>query len=121
MDKIINYLHNPMILAEIRPEIQTAHHSDRENRYVKAPDARIMIYKLNEIKLNRPRISLRDELLHNIGYIADHSDGDALLLKILLDIYSRYSDEQNVIGGALLSEIYQKYINDDDIVAESNT
>ena len=114
-------LHNPMILAEIRPEIQTAHHSDRENRYVKAPDARIMIYKLNEIKLNRPRISLRDELLHNIGYIADHSDGDALLLKILLDIYSRYSDEQNVIGGALLSEIYQKYINDDDIVAESNT
>ena len=110
----------PRIHSDIRPEIQTAHHSDRENRYVKAPDARMMIYKLNELKLNHPRISLRDELLHAIGYIADHGDGDALLLNILLTIYSRYSDEQNVIGGALLSEIYQKYINDDDIVAEVN-
>jgi hypothetical protein len=110
-------LQNPMII----PEVQILHRADRENRYVKAPDARIMIYKLNEFKLNNPHISLRDELLHNIGYIAQHGDGDALLLKLLLDIYSRYSDEQNVIGGALLSETYQKYINDDDIVAEANT
>ena len=110
-----------IVQPDIRPEIQTAHHTDRENRYVKAPDARMMIYKLNEFKLNNPHISLRDELLHNIGYIAQHGDGDALLLKLLLDIYSIYTDEQNVIGGALLSETYQKYINDDDIVAEANT
>lgn len=110
----------PHIHTEVRPEIHTLHHSDRENRYVKAPDARMMIYKFNEFKLNHPRISIRDDFLKIIGHIADQSDGDALLLKILLDIYSKYSDDQNVIGGALLSETYQKYINDDDIVASES-
>ena len=103
---------NPMIV----PEVQILHRADRENRYVKAPDARIMLDQLSAFATNNPHISIVDDLLDIIRHIASERGRHLYLLEILRKDYRGYTDNQNVMGGAVLSEIHQQYINDDVIV-----
>ena len=103
---------NPMII----PEVQILHRADRENRYVKAPDARIMLDQLSAFATNNPHISIVDDLLDVIRHVASERGRHLYLLEILRNDYRGYTDNQNVMGGAVLSEIHQQYINDDVVV-----
>jgi hypothetical protein len=100
---------------EDTPEIQIVNRSARENRYVKAPDARIMLDKLSEFAHNSPHINIMDDLLAIVSHIASERGNHLYLLEILRNEYRRYNDNQNVMGGAMLSEVYVKYINEDDL------
>jgi hypothetical protein len=106
---------------EDTPEIQIVNRSARENRYVKAPDARIMLDKLSEFAHNSPHINIMDELLEVISHVARERGNHLYLLEILRNEYRRYNDNQNVMGGAMLSEVYVKYINEDDLFVNSES
>jgi hypothetical protein len=106
---------------EDTPEIQIVNRSARENRYVKAPDARIMVDGLSEFAHNTPRIRITDDLLEIISYIASERGGHLYLLEILRNEYRRCDDNQNVMGGAKLAEVYAKYINEDDLFVNSES
>jgi hypothetical protein len=103
------------------PEIQIVNRSARENRYVKAPDARIMLDKLSEFAHNSPHINIMDELLEVISHVARERGNHLYLLEILRNEYRRYNDNQNVMGGAMLSEVYVKYISEDDLFVNSES
>jgi hypothetical protein len=106
---------------EDTPEIQIVNRSARENRYVKAPDARIMLDKLSEFAHNSPHINIMDELLEVISHVARERGNHLYLLEILRNEYRRYNDNQNVMGGAMLSEVYVKYISEDDLFVNSES
>jgi hypothetical protein len=106
---------------EDTPEIQIVNRSARENRYVKAPDARIMLDKLSEFAHNSPHINIMDDLLAIVSHVASERGNHLYLLEILRNEYRRYNDNQNVMGGAMLSEVYVKYINEDDLFVNSES
>jgi len=106
---------------EDTPEIQIVNRSARENRYVKVPDARIMLDKLSEFAHNSPHINIMDDLLSIVSHIASERGNHLYLLEILRNEYRRYNDNQNVMGGAMLSEVYVKYINEDDLFVNSES
>lgn len=106
---------------EDTPEIQIVNRSARDNRYVKAPDARIMLDKLSEFAHKSPHINIMDDLLAIVSHIASERGNHLYLLEILRNEYRRYNDNQNVMGGAMLSEVYVKYISEDDLFVNSGS